>query len=91
MSSLGSAHGTSLPINWILPPCSRSGGLGFDLCGDPTFAKWMGRGFSSYHSGGIVVCFVDGSVRFVPQTTDQQVMNALGSRAGGEVVDGGEF
>jgi prepilin-type N-terminal cleavage/methylation domain-containing protein/prepilin-type processing-associated H-X9-DG protein len=87
MSSTGSANGSSLPMNWILAPCSRSAGLGIDRCGDPTFAGWMGRGFSSYHPGGVVVCFVDGSVRFLPQTLDQRVMNALGSRSGGEVVD----
>jgi prepilin-type N-terminal cleavage/methylation domain-containing protein len=89
MSSTGSAHGTSLPINWILQPCKRSAGLGVDLCGNSTFASWMGRGFSSYHTGGVVVALGDGSVRFLSESIDQRALNAMGSRAGGEVVPNG--
>ncbi len=91
MTSTGSVHGTSLPINWILVPCSRSQGLWIDRCGDPTFASWMGRGFASHHPGGVPVAFADGSVRFVPQNINQRTFNALGSRAGGEVVDASAF
>jgi prepilin-type N-terminal cleavage/methylation domain-containing protein/prepilin-type processing-associated H-X9-DG protein len=87
MTSTGSANGTSLPINWILRPCSRSAGLWIDKCGDPNFASWMGRGFASYHAGGVNIALVDGSVRFVRDNVDQRTFNALGSRAGGEVLD----
>ena len=85
MTSTGSAHGTSLPINWILQPCKKSSGLWIDKCGNPTFSSWMGRGFASYHPGGIMVGMADGSVRFLSETVDQFALNALGSRAGGEV------
>lgn len=91
MTSTGSAHGTSLPINWIKTPCSRSAGLWIDKCGNSTFSSWMGRGFASYHTGGIVVGLADGSVRSVSETIDQRTFNALGSRAGGEVVSGNAF
>ncbi|MFO0843358.1 MAG: DUF1559 domain-containing protein [Gemmataceae bacterium] len=89
MTSTGSANGTSLPINWILQPCKRSAGLGVDLCGNSSFASWMGRGFSSYHTGGINVALGDGSVRFVMDSIDQRTFNAVGSRSGGEVIGNG--
>jgi prepilin-type N-terminal cleavage/methylation domain-containing protein len=91
MTSTGSVHGTSLPINWILTPCKRSAGLWIDKCGNPSFASWMGRGFASYHTGGIVVGLADGSVRSISETIDQRTFNAMGSRAGGEVISGNAF
>ncbi len=42
--------------------------------------------FKSYHPGGVNFAFCDGSVRFVKQSISPRVLNALGSRAGGEVV-----
>ena len=46
--------------------------------------------FRSDHADG-TVCFVlsDGSVRFITQNIDQNVLNALATRAGGEII--GEF
>jgi hypothetical protein len=81
----GGVYGTSLPINWILRRCMQSAGFPIDQCGG-TAQSWMGRGFSSHHSGGYIACLADGSVRFIPETTTPRVHNALGSRAGGEVV-----
>ena len=86
MTSTGSAHGTSLPINWILQPCKVSQGLWIDKCGNSTFSSWMGRGFASYHQGGIMVGMADGSVRFVAETTSPFAFNAMGSRAGGDTI-----
>jgi prepilin-type N-terminal cleavage/methylation domain-containing protein/prepilin-type processing-associated H-X9-DG protein len=40
----------------------------------------------SYHTGGVNVLFMDGSVRFAPNSIDLATWRALGSRAGGEVV-----
>jgi len=40
----------------------------------------------SYHPGGVNALFMDGSVRFVPDTVDLVTWQALGSRAGGEAV-----
>jgi hypothetical protein len=91
ITSTGSAHGTSLPINWILRPCMGSQGLWIDRCGNPTFSSWMGRGFASYHSGGVVLALADGSVRFVSESVNQRTLNAMGSRAGGEVIDASGF
>jgi prepilin-type N-terminal cleavage/methylation domain-containing protein/prepilin-type processing-associated H-X9-DG protein len=40
----------------------------------------------SFHTGGANVLFADGSVHFLPQTISAQVVVALGTRSGGEVV-----
>ena len=42
--------------------------------------------FRSYHSGGVNFAFVDGSVRFIADTIDQPTLNALATRAGGELI-----
>ena len=47
------------------------------------------RGFYSYHTGGTISCMGDGSVRFVSEKISMFTHNALGSRAGNEVV--GDF
>jgi prepilin-type processing-associated H-X9-DG protein len=42
--------------------------------------------FTSSHPGGVNMSFCDGSVRFMPQTTDLKILQMLATRAGGEVV-----
>ena len=46
---------------------------------------------TSYHSSGVNVLFLDGSVHFVKQTIDRATWRATGTRAGGEVVSGSEY
>ncbi len=48
-------------------------------------------GIGSPHVGGFNVSLADGSVRFVSQNIDQNVLEALATRAGGEVVGAGDF
>jgi beta-lactamase regulating signal transducer with metallopeptidase domain len=38
------------------------------------------------HSGGFLAAFCDGSVRFVAETVDQQVLRAMITKAGGELI-----
>ncbi|MGL4465360.1 MAG: DUF1559 domain-containing protein, partial [Planctomycetia bacterium] len=45
--------------------------------------SWARMG--SMHDGGCNMLFADGAVRFISQNTAQDVLNALGSIAGGEV------
>ncbi|AMV31473.1 Type II secretion system protein G precursor [Pirellula sp. SH-Sr6A] len=46
----------------------------------------FGQEFHSYHTGGSLFLFGDGSARFVEEQTEPQVLAALLSRRGGEVV-----
>jgi prepilin-type N-terminal cleavage/methylation domain-containing protein/prepilin-type processing-associated H-X9-DG protein len=48
-------------------------------------------GPSSLHPGGVNVLFLDGSVRFIKSTIDLPTWNALGTRAGGEVISSDSF
>ena len=41
----------------------------------------------SYHPGGVVLCMADGSVRFIGEYVETEVFQAIGSRAGDEVVE----
>ena len=91
-AATGSAFGTSLPINFVLDQCIKAGGSDDNvfcgISGNPYLTSWRARGWSSFHSGGVPVCFVDGSVTFITSEIDPFVHNALGSRAGGEIVEG---
>jgi prepilin-type processing-associated H-X9-DG protein len=54
------------------------------------FDGWQGAGAiasSSYHPGGVQVCFGDGSVRFFTDSVDKQIWIALGTREMGETID----
>jgi prepilin-type N-terminal cleavage/methylation domain-containing protein/prepilin-type processing-associated H-X9-DG protein len=42
---------------------------------------------SSYHPGGVNVCFADGSVRFITDNVDMDAWLAAGSRDGGESIN----
>ena len=44
--------------------------------------------FWSWHFGGAEFCFADGSVRLLENGMDDEVLSALSTRAGGEVVEG---
>jgi prepilin-type processing-associated H-X9-DG protein len=44
-------------------------------------------GFSSYHPGGANFALVDGSVRFLSETTDKALYEAFGNRADGKLID----
>ena len=48
-------------------------------------------GVSSNHSGGVNVCFLDGSVHFVKNSVNQRTWWALGTMAGGEVIDASSY
>jgi prepilin-type N-terminal cleavage/methylation domain-containing protein/prepilin-type processing-associated H-X9-DG protein len=47
--------------------------------------------YFGYHPGGVNMLFADGSIHFLRSSIDRAVFRALGTRAGGEVVDIGEY
>jgi prepilin-type N-terminal cleavage/methylation domain-containing protein/prepilin-type processing-associated H-X9-DG protein len=63
---------------------------GFD-CGDyPNFttAHIAAR---SYHTGGVNVCFADGSVRFIADSIAFPTWQALGTRSAGDIPDSSQY
>jgi prepilin-type processing-associated H-X9-DG protein len=66
---------TPVPINYRVPPGGVISTLEDRLCA-----------FGSGHPGGTNFAFADGSVRFVRDSTPLDTLQALSTRAGGEVV-----
>jgi prepilin-type N-terminal cleavage/methylation domain-containing protein len=60
-----------------------------DIAGDGIFDPNWTRSFRSDHEGGVQFTLADGSVHFISENIDAGVLDALATRAGGEVV--GEF
>ncbi|TWT76682.1 hypothetical protein CA13_71790 [Planctomycetes bacterium CA13] len=48
-------------------------------------------GFSSFHQGGANFVFADGSVRFLSETIDPELLQQLGNRADGELLKNGVY
>jgi prepilin-type processing-associated H-X9-DG protein len=48
-------------------------------------------GASSYHSGGVNVAMLDGSVKFVKSSVNNITWWALATKAGGEVVSADQY
>ena len=67
----------NIPLNNLLTSRRKSRGLHFKLLGDQ-------QGFRSRHPGGAQFCLVDGSVRFVAETMDNQTYRVACSRNGSE-------
>ena len=85
--------GTTYPINLFQPAISKNlwasgntGSLPPPLNAVAFFTEGWSRGFNSAHTGGAHFCLCDGSVRFISENIDHRNYNALGSRAGGEIV-----
>jgi prepilin-type N-terminal cleavage/methylation domain-containing protein/prepilin-type processing-associated H-X9-DG protein len=84
---------------WLDHDCGQGGGYSHvqtpnrracqDLGpGNPHASDHTLIGASSYHPGGVNVGFLDGSVRFIKDTTAPQNWAAIGTRASGEIVGG---
>lgn len=84
-TATGNVNGTSLPINFNVQPSLAA--KSFFCPGCSMGAPWRGRGFQSHHPNGANFAMCDGSIRFIEQGINQKTYNALGSRAGGEVIN----
>jgi prepilin-type N-terminal cleavage/methylation domain-containing protein/prepilin-type processing-associated H-X9-DG protein len=69
--------GAGIPADW-LQNCPQALTLG----------QWA---FQSLHPGGANFAFADGSVRFVKNSTSDATYQALGTRAGGEVISSDSY
>ncbi len=88
---LGWASGTRATLrNTDQPPnAGRTVPPGFFLVPPPTL-NYVG-GFSSFHSGGVVAAFADGSVKFLKDSMVPALFQNLGNRADGEIVSAESF
>lgn len=91
----GRAHQTGFTT--VFPPNAKVicnvGGTNYDVDWNnqqegksttvPTFAAVTSR---SYHPGGVMTVYMDGSFHFVPQTIDLAVWQAVSTRDGGEAA-----
>jgi prepilin-type N-terminal cleavage/methylation domain-containing protein/prepilin-type processing-associated H-X9-DG protein len=80
LTSLGDVTlSAAVPINWLVPPLTDPGDYSWEwqrLCA-----------FGSGHAHGANFAFADGSVRFLHESTPQRVLQAMSTRASGEVVE----
>lgn len=81
---------TTFPPNTVVP--YTTGGITYDTDwvsmreekgSKPTYAAITSR---SYHTGGVNVLLMDGSVHFFSNSTTTATWRALGTRSGGEVI-----
>ncbi|MGI9429236.1 MAG: DUF1559 domain-containing protein [Bythopirellula sp.] len=69
------------------PPGGRDPGDPLDGDGGGRHAEYVKEvGFSSYHTGGALFCYVDGSVHFLEENIDDRELGVLSTRGGGEVT-----
>jgi prepilin-type processing-associated H-X9-DG protein len=80
------ARNGSAPINWQLTPSLVAGPFArwSPQCSDLEF-KRLGA-YGSGHGGGANVVFADGSVHFLRDSLSLSTLQALSTRAGGEVI-----
>jgi prepilin-type processing-associated H-X9-DG protein len=78
----GIGSGTTIPINFF----TGNAFAGFGSTNWSTKASYAARGFKSLHPGGANFTFADGHVQFLKASVNPSTYNALGSRAGGEVI-----
>jgi prepilin-type N-terminal cleavage/methylation domain-containing protein len=77
-------YGAAMPLNWKFPAGTTQ---------DPNFVLQDARysTFGSQHTAGANFCLADGSVRFISNSIPLPVLQALVTRAGGEVLDASQF
>ena len=78
----------------IMPPNKRActySNLNAGYSANVGYAVGGMIGASSYHSGGVNVGFLDGSVKFIKDSISLQTWGALATKSGGEVIDASSY
>lgn len=73
--------GAAQPINWMIPDSAT----GSNSSANPWVQQRLST-MGSGHRGGANVCMADGSVRFMRDSVDVQILQWMCTRAGGEVT-----
>ncbi len=82
--------GLSSYVHWTVPntpPCINPS----DMAVQDFIGPYRAPSANSLHSGGVNVCFADGSVHFVKSSISLQAWWALGTRNGGDVISSDEY
>jgi prepilin-type N-terminal cleavage/methylation domain-containing protein/prepilin-type processing-associated H-X9-DG protein len=99
----GDLNGYTAGVGWdqvrygYWPPMQDNNNMRYDACYvDPTTGKCTGRPntvdfFGGPHPGGTQVVMCDGSVRSIPYTVSQVVMQNLTNKADGNVIDSSQL
>jgi prepilin-type N-terminal cleavage/methylation domain-containing protein/prepilin-type processing-associated H-X9-DG protein len=74
--------GTEAPVNFRIPTNIAT----FPAATQQQYYNWRINAMSSEHSGGVNAARADGSVTFLSNNISLTVLQALGTRAGGEVL-----
>jgi prepilin-type N-terminal cleavage/methylation domain-containing protein/prepilin-type processing-associated H-X9-DG protein len=80
----GIGAGTTVPLNFFTGLPSSAGGFG--TCNFAARLSYSAKGFKSLHPGGANFLLADGHVTFLKASINPGTYNALGSRAGGEII-----
>ncbi len=89
----GAASGTTMPLNLYTgaPSSVAGGGAPYGTTIWQCRFSYAARGFKSMHPGGANMLFADGHVQFLKSSINPQTYNALGSKAGGEVLSSDSY
>jgi prepilin-type N-terminal cleavage/methylation domain-containing protein/prepilin-type processing-associated H-X9-DG protein len=75
-------YGAAMPLNWQFPTPTDSN----FVLQDARYST-----FGSQHTAGANFCFADGSVHFISNSIPLGILQALTTRAGGEVIDASQY
>jgi prepilin-type N-terminal cleavage/methylation domain-containing protein len=76
--------GTEAPVNFRIPTNIAT----FPAATQQQYYNWRINAVGSHHTGGVNACRADGSVSFLTDNISLTTFQALGTRAGAEVVQG---
>jgi len=80
------SHSAHFWISWNVLDTGQGINGAFSIPGDGTWAHYRQTSFSSFHPGGCHFALADGSVQFLSENINFDLLQALATRAGGEPI-----